>query len=65
MFDLTSLVFIFLLGAIGWFIYKVYIYPYYISLLRKIPGPPSENPIYGNLKTFSTDEVNIVLYLIQ
>ena len=43
MLDLISLVGFFVLGVIGWLIYRVYIWPYYTSPLRKIPGPPSEN----------------------
>src|SRR5256885_375895 len=52
MLDLNSLVGFFVLGVIGWFTYKAYIWPYYISPLRKIPGPPSENPFYGNIIKF-------------
>ena len=58
MFDLNSLIGFSVLGVIGWLIYKVHIWPYYISPLRKIPGPPSENPFYGNIKRF-LDNVNI------
>ncbi len=47
----------FLLGVISWFIYKVYIWPYYLSPLRNIPGPPSESLIYGNFKAFFVEEV--------
>lgn len=57
MMNLTSLVSFFVLGVIGWVIYKIFIWPFYISPLRKIPGPPSENPISGNLKTLMTEEV--------
>ncbi|RIA97841.1 cytochrome P450 [Glomus cerebriforme] len=56
MFNLISLVSFFILGVIGWIIYKIYIWPCYISPLRKIPGPPSENPFYGNLKTLLKEE---------
>jgi len=58
MLDSTSLVNFLVLGVIGWITYKIYIWPFYISPLRKIPGPPSENPFYGNLKTLITAEVN-------
>ena len=58
MLDLSSLVSFFVLGIIGWVTYKLYIWPYYISPLRKVPGPPSENPIYGNFKTILLEEVN-------
>ena len=60
MFDLNSLVGIFVLGSLGWLIYKVHIWPYYISPLRNIPGPPSDNPFYGNFKSLFLEEVNIV-----
>ena len=58
MIDLSSLVSFFVIGIIGWFIYEIFIWPYYISALRKIPGPPSENLFYGNLKSIITEEVN-------
>ena len=51
MLDLTSLVNLLVLGVIGWITYKIYIWPFYISPLRKIPGPPSDNPIFGNLQS--------------
>uniref|UniRef100_A0A1D1Z8L8 Cytochrome P450 4F12 n=1 Tax=Anthurium amnicola TaxID=1678845 RepID=A0A1D1Z8L8_9ARAE len=56
MFDLSNLISFFILGVIGWFTYKVYIFPYYVSPLRKIPGPPSENLFYGNVKTLCVEE---------
>ncbi|RIA79007.1 cytochrome P450, partial [Glomus cerebriforme] len=56
MFDLVSLINFFVFGFIGWITYKIYIWPYYISPLRKIPGPPSENPFYGHIKTIMTEE---------
>ncbi|GET00295.1 cytochrome P450 [Rhizophagus clarus] len=49
--DSISLVSIFVLGSIGWITYKIFIWPFYVSPLRKIPGPPSDNPILGNLKS--------------
>jgi len=58
MIDFSSLVGYFILGVIGWFIYKTYIWEYYISPLREIPGPPSENLLYGNFKTLLTEEVS-------
>src|ERR1043165_2388264 len=60
-----SLLTLSVLGVIGWFIYKVYIWPYYISSLRKIPGPASNSLFYGNLKTILEEEVNIVHILID
>ena len=55
--SLSSLFSYFVLGIIGWITYKLYIFPYYISPLRKIPGPPSENLLYGNIKRLITEEV--------
>ncbi|RGB30204.1 cytochrome P450 [Rhizophagus diaphanus] len=56
MLDLISLVSFFILGIIGWITYKIYIWPVYITPLKKIPGPPSENLFYGNFKTILTEE---------
>ncbi|CAB4485818.1 cytochrome P450 [Rhizophagus irregularis DAOM 181602=DAOM 197198] len=56
MLDLSSLISFFVLGTIVWVIYKIYIWPIYITPLRKIPGPSSENPFYGNLRTFLLEE---------
>jgi hypothetical protein len=57
MLDLNSLVSFFVLGTIGWVTYKVFIWPYYVSPLRKIPGPSTSNPFYDSL---FAEEVNIV-----
>ena len=61
MLDSSTLVSFLILGTIGWVTYKLYIWPYYISPLRKIPGPPSDNLLYGNIKQFLVDGVNICL----
>jgi hypothetical protein len=58
MLDLSTLVSCFVITLIGWVTYKVYIFPYYVSPLRKIPGPPSENLFYGHLKTLIMEEVD-------
>ncbi|PKY47660.1 cytochrome P450 [Rhizophagus irregularis] len=58
MLDLTSLVSFFVLGVIGWATYKMYIWPVYLTPLRKIPGPPFESLFYGNYKKFMKEEVN-------
>ncbi|CAI2181749.1 3699_t:CDS:2, partial [Funneliformis geosporum] len=42
--------------GISWFTYKVYIWPYYTSPLRNIPGPPSDSFLYGNFKRFFVEE---------
>ena len=60
----STLVNLFVLGVIGWIIYKIFIWPFYISPLRKIPGPPSENPFFGNVKTLMVKEVTH-LFIIQ
>ncbi|CAB4414022.1 unnamed protein product [Rhizophagus irregularis] len=51
MLDLISIVGFVVLGVIGWITYKIFIWLYYVSPLRKIPGPPSDSPIFGNLKS--------------
>ncbi|GBB94361.1 hypothetical protein RclHR1_02340018 [Rhizophagus clarus] len=58
MLDLISLVSFLVLGVIGWIIYKIFIWPFYISPLRKIPGPSSEGPFYGNFKAFLAEDFN-------
>jgi hypothetical protein len=50
MLDFISLISFFVLGITGWITYKIFIRPFYVSPLRKIPGPSSEGPFYGNLK---------------
>ncbi|CAG8616198.1 14678_t:CDS:2 [Cetraspora pellucida] len=37
-------------------LYKCYIYPFYLSPLRKIPGPPFENLFIGNYASFLKKE---------
>ncbi|CAB4383839.1 unnamed protein product [Rhizophagus irregularis] len=45
------------LFALGIIVLVIYcIWPIYITPLRKIPGPSSENPFYGNLGTFLLEE---------
>ncbi|CAG8497672.1 12148_t:CDS:2 [Cetraspora pellucida] len=36
---------------VSYFLYKCYIYPLYLSPLRKIPGPPIDNMILGHYST--------------
>jgi hypothetical protein len=62
MLESIPLVNFFVLGVIGWITYKIFIWPFYVSPLRKIPGPPSDNPIFGNLKSIITGEVIYYLY---
>ncbi|CAJ0864152.1 12954_t:CDS:10, partial [Entrophospora sp. SA101] len=44
-------------SAISFFIYKTLIEPFYLSPLRKIPGPPSESILLGNFPTVAADEM--------
>ncbi|CAB5359866.1 unnamed protein product [Rhizophagus irregularis] len=57
--NFISLISYFVLGIIGWITYKIFIWPFYISPLRKFPGPPSESSLYGNLKTLMTEESGV------
>ncbi|GBC03524.1 hypothetical protein RclHR1_05180001 [Rhizophagus clarus] len=45
-----------LFGILGWFTYKTYIWPFYISPLRKIPGPSSESLIFGHFGPLFAEE---------
>jgi hypothetical protein len=63
MLDFISLVSFFVLGITGWITYKIFIWPFYVSPLRKIPGPSSEGPFYGNLKEFLSEDVIYYLYI--
>ncbi|PKK77878.1 cytochrome P450 [Rhizophagus irregularis] len=45
--------------VMGCITYKLFIWPYFISPLRKIPGPPSDSLIYGNLKTLMKEESGV------
>ncbi|GET00438.1 cytochrome P450 [Rhizophagus clarus] len=65
MLNLSSLVGFLVLGVIGWVIYKIFIWPFYLSPLRKIPGPPSDNILLGNFKSFLTDEEPHVKWVQQ
>ncbi|CAG8586679.1 3942_t:CDS:2 [Cetraspora pellucida] len=40
----------------GYILYKCYIYPLYLSPLRKIPGPPGNNFIFGHLISLFKDK---------
>ena len=65
MLDLNSLAYLSVLGFIGWITYKIYIWPYYLSPLKDIPGLQSINPLYGNFKTIFLERVNIIYILIR
>ena len=39
-------------------VYKVYVWPYYLSPLRNIPGQTSESLIYGNIRAFFVERVS-------
>ena len=57
LFDLSYLVGSFVLGLLGCATYVLIISPYYISPLRKIPGPPSESLLFGNFLSLITQGV--------
>ncbi|CAG8826169.1 23969_t:CDS:1 [Gigaspora margarita] len=40
---------------VSYFLYKCYIYPLYLSPLRKIPGPPVDSLILGHYYSLSKD----------
>jgi hypothetical protein len=64
MLDSISLVSFFVLGVIGWITYKIFIWPFYVSPLRKIPGPPSESPYYGNIQKLMIKKVIHYFYYL-
>ncbi|CAG8796661.1 10280_t:CDS:2, partial [Racocetra persica] len=45
----------------GYALYKCYIYPLYLSPLRKIPGPPVDNFIVGHYASFLNKELGEAL----
>ncbi|CAJ0848401.1 6323_t:CDS:2 [Entrophospora sp. SA101] len=55
--NLTAYILTIILGAISFLIYKSLIEPFYLSPLHKIPGPPSESILFGNLLTFMNSDV--------
>nr|CAG8449385.1 2170_t:CDS:2 [Entrophospora candida] len=55
--NLTAYILTIILGAISFLIYKSLIEPFYLSPLHKIPGPPSENILFGNLLNFMNSDV--------
>ncbi|CAG8487485.1 9155_t:CDS:1 [Cetraspora pellucida] len=53
-----------IIAIIGYAFYKCYIYPLYLSPLRKIPGPPVENVILGHYASFlNKDQGEALVYL--
>ncbi|RIB21093.1 cytochrome P450 [Gigaspora rosea] len=46
---------------ISYALYKCYIHPFYLSPLRKIPGPPLDNFILGHYATFLNKEIGEAL----
>ncbi|CAG8811006.1 36883_t:CDS:2, partial [Gigaspora margarita] len=44
-------------ALVSYVLYKCYIYPLYLSPLRKIPGPPVNNFILGHFASFLNQEV--------
>ncbi|CAH1769041.1 10907_t:CDS:2, partial [Entrophospora sp. SA101] len=55
--NLTAYILTIILGVISFFIYKSLIGPFYLSPLCKIPGPPSESILFGNLLTILNSNV--------
>ncbi|RIB21091.1 cytochrome P450 [Gigaspora rosea] len=49
------------LAFISYALYKCYIHPFYLSPLRKIPGPPLDNFIIGHYATFLNKEMGEAL----
>jgi hypothetical protein len=60
--DPINLASFFVLGSIGWLTYKILIWPFFVSPLRKIPGPPPDSLIYGNVKALLSGEVTNCSY---
>ncbi|CAG8736289.1 11016_t:CDS:2, partial [Rhizophagus irregularis] len=56
--DPINLASLFVLGSIGWLTYKILIWPFFVSPLRKIPGPPPDSLIYGNVKALLSGEAD-------
>ncbi|PKK61700.1 cytochrome P450 [Rhizophagus irregularis] len=56
--DPINLASFFVLGSIGWLTYKILIWPFFVSPLRKIPGPPPDSLIYGNAKALLSGEAD-------
>ncbi|RIB21088.1 cytochrome P450 [Gigaspora rosea] len=49
------------LAFISYALYKCYIHPFYLSPLRKIPGPPLDNFILGHYATFLNKDMGEAL----
>ncbi|KAF0542320.1 cytochrome P450 [Gigaspora margarita] len=49
------------LAFISYALYKCYIHPFYLSPLRKIPGPPLDSFILGHYATFLNKEIGEAL----
>ncbi|CAG8819635.1 37257_t:CDS:2 [Gigaspora margarita] len=52
------------LAFISYALYKCYIHPFYLSPLRKIPGPPLDNLILGHYATFLNKEIGEALFYL-
>ncbi|CAG8547013.1 4874_t:CDS:2, partial [Cetraspora pellucida] len=48
-------------ASVSYFLYKCYIYPLYLSPLRKIPGPPVNNFILGHYASFLNKDLSEAL----
>uniref|UniRef100_U9SV23 Cytochrome P450 n=1 Tax=Rhizophagus irregularis (strain DAOM 181602 / DAOM 197198 / MUCL 43194) TaxID=747089 RepID=U9SV23_RHIID len=56
--DPINLVSFFVLGFIGWITHKILIWPFFVSPLKNIPGPPPDSLIYGNVKALLSIEAD-------
>ncbi|CAG8554126.1 3316_t:CDS:2 [Cetraspora pellucida] len=55
-----------IIAILSYAFYKCYIYPLYLSPLRKIPGPPVDNVILGHYASFlNKDQGEALAYLSQ
>ena len=53
------------LAFISYALYKCYIHPFYLSPLRKIPGPPLDSFILGHYATFLNKEIGIIQRILK
>ena len=50
---------------VGYYTYKWFIYPFYFSPMCKIPGPPPENFLLGNIFSVLNFEVRLIYIFIS
>ncbi|CAG8451840.1 99_t:CDS:2 [Ambispora gerdemannii] len=59
MIDLYELVILSCTVIAGYLTYKLYLYPFYLSPIRKLPGPPTDAPLMGNTLSFLKEEFGV------